>query len=145
MFPIELGNKNLLGHQPKQMLLTVLPLPQQVWAHRCFLSDILKAVTGEIIFFSPLKKKSGGDISNTPGEESASILTPISNQLRPARSWRALQPLRTRSKSDPVLHHWAERGEVIPQASRRAHTCLNVSGKSRWLWSPRFKRYLKGG
>uniref|UniRef100_A0A8C2NS58 Uncharacterized protein n=1 Tax=Capra hircus TaxID=9925 RepID=A0A8C2NS58_CAPHI len=51
----------------------------------------------------------GGDIPTTPGEESASIPTPNTNQLCPARSWRALRPLRTRSKSDPVLHHSAER------------------------------------
>ncbi|KAB0393885.1 hypothetical protein E2I00_010524 [Balaenoptera physalus] len=65
----------------------------------------------------------GGDIPNTPGEESASMSTPSSSQLRPARSWRALQPLRTRSKSDPVLHHSAERGDVISQVLRRA-LCL---------------------
>uniref|UniRef100_A0A8C0C5R0 Family with sequence similarity 189 member A2 n=2 Tax=Balaenoptera musculus TaxID=9771 RepID=A0A8C0C5R0_BALMU len=62
----------------------------------------------------------GGDIPNTPGEESASMSTPSSSQLRPARSWRALQPLRTRSKSDPVLHHSAER--AIPVLSCEAAT-----------------------
>ncbi|XP_007182304.2 endosomal transmembrane epsin interactor 1 isoform X3 [Balaenoptera acutorostrata] len=62
----------------------------------------------------------GGDIPNTPGEESASMSTPSSSQLRPARSWRALQPLRTRSKSDPVLHHSAER--AVPVLSCEAAT-----------------------
>ncbi|XP_023982664.1 endosomal transmembrane epsin interactor 1 isoform X1 [Physeter macrocephalus] len=62
----------------------------------------------------------GGDIPNTPGEESASISTPSCNQLRPARSRRALQPLRTRSKSDPVLHHSAER--AVPVLSCEAAT-----------------------
>ncbi|XP_074186635.1 endosomal transmembrane epsin interactor 1 isoform X4 [Rhinolophus sinicus] len=55
----------------------------------------------------------GGDIPNTPGEESASISTPSSNLPHPVRSWRALQPLRTRSKSDPVLHHSAERAAPV--------------------------------
>ncbi|KAM9082257.1 endosomal transmembrane epsin interactor 1 isoform 4-T4 [Megaptera novaeangliae] len=62
----------------------------------------------------------GGDIPNTPGEESSSMSTPSSSQLRPARSWRALQPLRTRSKSDPVLHHSAER--AVPVLSCEAAT-----------------------
>ncbi|KAK2504600.1 hypothetical protein MC885_013146 [Smutsia gigantea] len=51
----------------------------------------------------------GRDIPNTAGEESASVSIPNSNQPRPPRSQRALPPLRTRSKSDPVLHHSAER------------------------------------
>ncbi|XP_045020996.1 protein FAM189A2 isoform X3 [Bubalus bubalis] len=62
----------------------------------------------------------GEDIPATPGEESASIPTPNTNQLCPARSWRALRPLRTRSKSDPVLHHSAER--AIPVLSCEAAT-----------------------
>ncbi|OWK01162.1 hypothetical protein Celaphus_00018358 [Cervus elaphus hippelaphus] len=62
----------------------------------------------------------GGDIPTTPGEESASIPTPNANQLYPERSWRALRPLRTRSKSDPVLHHSAER--AIPVLSCEAAT-----------------------
>uniref|UniRef100_A0A4W2CWL5 Endosomal transmembrane epsin interactor 1 n=1 Tax=Bos indicus x Bos taurus TaxID=30522 RepID=A0A4W2CWL5_BOBOX len=62
----------------------------------------------------------GGDIPATPGEESASIPTPNTNQLCPARSWRALRPLRTRSKSDPVLHHSAER--AVPVLSCEAAT-----------------------
>ncbi|XP_007466838.1 PREDICTED: protein FAM189A2-like isoform X2 [Lipotes vexillifer] len=62
----------------------------------------------------------GGDIPNTPGEESASISTPSSSQLCPARNRRALQPPRTRSKSDPVLHHSAER--AVPVLSCEAAT-----------------------
>ncbi|XP_053430644.1 endosomal transmembrane epsin interactor 1 isoform X2 [Nycticebus coucang] len=47
----------------------------------------------------------GGDIPNTPGEENTSISTPNSTLVHPVRSRRALPALRTRSKSDPVLHH----------------------------------------
>ncbi|KFO22890.1 protein FAM189A2 [Fukomys damarensis] len=67
----------------------------------------------------------GGDISSTPGEESASLPTPNSNPVHPARSRRALPPLRTRSKSDPVLHHPEERAtpvlscEAATQTERR--------------------------
>eukprot|EP00069_Balaena_mysticetus_P011120 bmy_21089T0 len=72
----------------------------------------------------------GGDIPNTPGEESASTSTPCSSQLRPARSWRALQPLRTRSKSDPVLHHSAEREEKQDVHGRQhlSHVQMCVHG-----------------
>ncbi|KAM8803027.1 endosomal transmembrane epsin interactor 1 isoform 1-T1 [Rhynchonycteris naso] len=49
-----------------------------------------------------------GDIPNTPGGESASASTANPNQLRAARGQRALQPLMTRSKSDPMLHHFME-------------------------------------
>ncbi|XP_026961527.1 endosomal transmembrane epsin interactor 1 isoform X2 [Sagmatias obliquidens] len=62
----------------------------------------------------------GGDIPNTPREEGAAISTPSSNQLCPARNRRALQPPRTRSKSDPVLHHSAER--AVPVLSCEAAT-----------------------
>lgn len=62
----------------------------------------------------------GGDISNTPGEERASISTPNANQPHPSRSQRALQPLRTRSKSDPMLHHSTER--AVPVLSCEAAT-----------------------
>ncbi|XP_021108676.1 protein FAM189A2 [Heterocephalus glaber] len=62
----------------------------------------------------------GGDIPSTPGEESTSIPTPNSNRVHPTRSWRALPPLRTRSKSDPVLHHSEER--AIPVLSCEAAT-----------------------
>ncbi|XP_005605024.3 endosomal transmembrane epsin interactor 1 isoform X1 [Equus caballus] len=55
----------------------------------------------------------GGDIPNAPGEESTFISTPNTNQLQPARSRRALPPLRTRSKSDPVLHHSEERAAPV--------------------------------
>ncbi|XP_036776090.2 endosomal transmembrane epsin interactor 1 isoform X2 [Manis pentadactyla] len=55
----------------------------------------------------------GRDIPNTPGEESASISVPNSNQPHPPWSQKALQPLRTRSKSDPVLHHSAERAAPV--------------------------------
>uniref|UniRef100_A0A8D1EY93 Family with sequence similarity 189 member A2 n=1 Tax=Sus scrofa TaxID=9823 RepID=A0A8D1EY93_PIG len=61
-----------------------------------------------------------GDIPNTPGEERASISTPNANQPHPSRSQRALQPLRTRSKSDPVLHHSTER--AVPVLSCEAAT-----------------------
>ncbi|XP_062936422.1 endosomal transmembrane epsin interactor 1 isoform X2 [Cynocephalus volans] len=67
----------------------------------------------------------GGDIHNTPVEESTSMSTPSSNQALPARSRRAPQPLRTRSKSDPVLHHSEERAapvlscEAATQTERR--------------------------
>ncbi|KAM9641381.1 endosomal transmembrane epsin interactor 1 [Trichechus inunguis] len=50
----------------------------------------------------------GGEIPNTPGEESPSVSTPNSSRMHPARSRRPFQPLRTRSKSDPVLHHSSE-------------------------------------
>lgn len=66
----------------------------------------------------------GGDIPNTPGEESASTPTPSSNPVHAARSRRAL-PLRARSKSDPVLHHSDERAtpvlscEAATQTERR--------------------------
>ncbi|XP_039693340.1 endosomal transmembrane epsin interactor 1 isoform X2 [Pteropus medius] len=55
----------------------------------------------------------GGDTPNTPGEENASTSTPNPNQLHPMRSGRALQPLRTRSKSDPVLHHSVDRATPV--------------------------------
>ncbi|KAM6183090.1 endosomal transmembrane epsin interactor 1 [Erethizon dorsatum] len=67
----------------------------------------------------------GGDIPNTPGEESTSIPTPNSNPVHPTRSRRALPALRTRSKSDPVLHHSEERAtpvlscEAATQTERR--------------------------
>eukprot|EP00074_Homo_sapiens_P093373 XP_016870814.1 protein FAM189A2 isoform X3 [Homo sapiens] len=50
-----------------------------------------------------------GDIPNIPAEENASTSTPSSTLVRPIRSRRALPPLRTRSKSDPVLHPSEER------------------------------------
>ncbi|XP_074217769.1 endosomal transmembrane epsin interactor 1 isoform X3 [Camelus bactrianus] len=55
----------------------------------------------------------GGDIPNTPGEERACLSTPNSNQTCLARSRGALQPLRTRSRSDPVLHQSAERAAPV--------------------------------
>ncbi|XP_066113222.1 endosomal transmembrane epsin interactor 1 isoform X2 [Saccopteryx bilineata] len=57
---------------------------------------------------NPMPVTQDGDIPNTPGEESASASTANSNQLRAARGQRALQPLMTRSKSDPMLHHFME-------------------------------------
>uniref|UniRef100_A0A8C9AY61 Endosomal transmembrane epsin interactor 1 n=1 Tax=Prolemur simus TaxID=1328070 RepID=A0A8C9AY61_PROSS len=59
----------------------------------------------------------GGDIPNTPGEGSTSISTPSSTLVQPVRSRRALPALRTRSKSDPVLHHSQDRdhGPVAAQ------------------------------
>ncbi|KAM5186351.1 endosomal transmembrane epsin interactor 1 [Callospermophilus lateralis] len=67
----------------------------------------------------------GGDISNTPGEESTPTAIPSSHPEHPSRNWRALPPLRTRSKSDPVLHHSEERAtpvlscEAATQTERR--------------------------
>ncbi|XP_072467276.1 endosomal transmembrane epsin interactor 1 isoform X2 [Notamacropus eugenii] len=55
----------------------------------------------------------GGDIPNTPGEESPSLSTPDSNLVHLPSNRRALQPLRARSKSDPVLHHLTARGPVL--------------------------------
>ncbi|XP_004677666.2 PREDICTED: protein FAM189A2 [Condylura cristata] len=55
----------------------------------------------------------GGDIPNAPEEESSSISTPSSSRPPPVRSRRALRPLRTRSKSDPVLHHSTERATPV--------------------------------
>ncbi|KAM6169708.1 endosomal transmembrane epsin interactor 1 [Rhynchocyon petersi] len=54
-----------------------------------------------------------GNIPQTPGEESTSGSTPSSSLTRPARSWRPFPPLRTRSKSDPVLHHSEERATPV--------------------------------
>ncbi|XP_054358358.1 endosomal transmembrane epsin interactor 1 [Pongo pygmaeus] len=67
----------------------------------------------------------GGDIPNIPAEENASTSTPSSTLVRPMRNRRALPPLRTRSKSDPVLHHSEERAapvlscEAATQTERR--------------------------
>ncbi|XP_055206730.1 endosomal transmembrane epsin interactor 1 isoform X2 [Gorilla gorilla gorilla] len=67
----------------------------------------------------------GGDIPNIPAEENASTSTPSSTLVHPIRSRRALPPLRTRSKSDPVLHHSEERAapvlscEAATQTERR--------------------------
>lgn len=63
--------------------------------------------------------KSGGALTNTTGEENTSGSTPIPTLVQPPRSRRALPLLRTRSKSDPVLHHSEERGDVTPQALGR--------------------------
>ncbi|KAM5328318.1 endosomal transmembrane epsin interactor 1 isoform 2-T2 [Glossophaga mutica] len=54
-----------------------------------------------------------GDIPSAPGEESASTSTADSNQLHAVESWGPLQPLRTRSKSDPLLHHSVERDTKV--------------------------------
>ncbi|XP_035158781.1 endosomal transmembrane epsin interactor 1 [Callithrix jacchus] len=67
----------------------------------------------------------GGDIPNIPAEENASMPTPSSTLVCPVRSHRALPPLRTRSKSDPMLHHSEERAapvlscEAATQTERR--------------------------
>ncbi|XP_039105474.1 protein FAM189A2 isoform X2 [Hyaena hyaena] len=62
----------------------------------------------------PVTQESGGGIPNTPGGESASFsVAPDANQPRPAGSQRALPPLRMRSRSDPVLHHSAERAAPV--------------------------------
>ncbi|XP_006835063.1 PREDICTED: protein FAM189A2 [Chrysochloris asiatica] len=61
-----------------------------------------------------------GDISNTPGEECTSVSALNSSLAHLARSPRPFQPLRTRSKSDPVLHHFTER--AVPVLSCEAAT-----------------------
>ncbi|XP_051817920.1 endosomal transmembrane epsin interactor 1 isoform X2 [Antechinus flavipes] len=55
----------------------------------------------------------GGDVPNTPGEESPSLSTPDSNLAHLPSNRKALQPLRARSKSDPLLHHLTARGPVL--------------------------------
>ncbi|XP_072618428.1 endosomal transmembrane epsin interactor 1 isoform X2 [Vulpes vulpes] len=64
--------------------------------------------------------QAGEDIPNTPGEESTSISIPDANQLHPMRSRRVFPLLRTRSRSDPVLHHSVER--AVPVLSCEAAT-----------------------
>ncbi|XP_047556334.1 endosomal transmembrane epsin interactor 1 isoform X1 [Lutra lutra] len=64
----------------------------------------------ELICMPPTQ---GEDIPNTPGEESTSISTPDANQLPPTRSRKVFPALRTRSRSDPVLHHSAERAAPV--------------------------------
>ncbi|XP_045047158.2 endosomal transmembrane epsin interactor 1 isoform X4 [Desmodus rotundus] len=61
-----------------------------------------------------------GDIPNAPGGESASTSTADSHQLQAMESGGPLQPLRTRSKSDPLLHHSVER--AVPVLSCEAAT-----------------------
>ncbi|XP_006527219.1 endosomal transmembrane epsin interactor 1 isoform X1 [Mus musculus] len=67
----------------------------------------------------------GGALTNTTGEENTSGSTPILTLVQPPRSRRALPLLRTRSKSDPVLHHSEERAtpvlscEAATQTERR--------------------------
>ncbi|XP_053061267.1 endosomal transmembrane epsin interactor 1 isoform X1 [Acinonyx jubatus] len=61
----------------------------------------------------PVTQESGGDSPNIPGEESGSVSAPDANQLRPAGSRRAPPQLRARSRSDPVLHHSAERAAPV--------------------------------
>uniref|UniRef100_A0A2K6FQP5 Family with sequence similarity 189 member A2 n=1 Tax=Propithecus coquereli TaxID=379532 RepID=A0A2K6FQP5_PROCO len=67
----------------------------------------------------------GGDIPNTAGEESTSISMPSSTLVQPVRSRRALLGLRTRSKSESVLHHSKDRAtpllscEATTQTERR--------------------------
>ncbi|KAM7093132.1 endosomal transmembrane epsin interactor 1 isoform 3-T3 [Molossus nigricans] len=55
----------------------------------------------------------GGNTPNAPGEESASASAANSSQPRPGRSQRALLPLMTRWKSDPVLHRFVERAAPV--------------------------------
>ncbi|XP_026636817.1 protein FAM189A2 isoform X2 [Microtus ochrogaster] len=67
----------------------------------------------------------GGVLPNTAGEENTPAPTPLSNLVQPPRSRRALPPLRTRSKSDPLLHQSEERAapvlscEAATQTERR--------------------------
>ncbi|XP_076417522.1 endosomal transmembrane epsin interactor 1 isoform X2 [Peromyscus maniculatus bairdii] len=67
----------------------------------------------------------GGVLPNTTGEENTSASTPVSNLVPPPRSRRAFPPLRTRSRSDPLLHHSEERAtpvlscEAATQTDRR--------------------------
>ncbi|GAB1302283.1 Protein FAM189A2 [Apodemus speciosus] len=51
----------------------------------------------------------GGVLTDMTGEENTSGSIPISSLAQPLRSRRPLPLLRTRSKSDPVLHHSEER------------------------------------
>ncbi|XP_045877839.1 protein FAM189A2 [Meles meles] len=55
----------------------------------------------------------GEDIANTAGEESTSFSTPAASQLPPTRSRTVFPALRTRSRSDPVLRHSAERAAPV--------------------------------
>ncbi|XP_037013504.2 endosomal transmembrane epsin interactor 1 isoform X2 [Artibeus jamaicensis] len=68
-----------------------------------------------------------GDIPNAPGQESASTSTADSNQLRAGESWGPLQPLRTRSKSDPLLHHSVERDTKVLVAKILEQSSGNVN------------------
>ncbi|XP_052568914.1 endosomal transmembrane epsin interactor 1 isoform X2 [Peromyscus californicus insignis] len=67
----------------------------------------------------------GGVLPNTAGEENTSASTPVSILVQPPRSRRAFPPLRTRSRSDPLLHHSEERAtpvlscEAATQTDRR--------------------------
>ncbi|XP_012873856.1 PREDICTED: protein FAM189A2, partial [Dipodomys ordii] len=72
----------------------------------------------------------GGAVPPTAGEEVTSVLSPPASLVHPARSCRAFPPLRTRSKSDPVLHHCEERAtpvlscEAATQTERRLDLAL---------------------
>ncbi|XP_030740991.1 protein FAM189A2 [Echinops telfairi] len=55
----------------------------------------------------------GGDTLNTPGEESTALSGANTSLVPPERSQRPFQPLRTRSKSDPGLHHSTERAAPV--------------------------------
>lgn len=55
----------------------------------------------------------GGDSPHAPEEENSSLDTPSANQRHPLRVRRALRPLWTRSKSDPMLHHSMERATPV--------------------------------
>ncbi|XP_060055711.1 endosomal transmembrane epsin interactor 1 isoform X2 [Erinaceus europaeus] len=61
---------------------------------------------------TPVTQASVGDSPNAPVESSPTA-APSSSQLCPERNSRAHQPLRTRSKSDPMLHHSMERAPVL--------------------------------
>ncbi|KAM4876648.1 endosomal transmembrane epsin interactor 1 [Thomomys bottae] len=67
----------------------------------------------------------GRAVPPTAGEESTSVSSPTSSVVPSTRSCRALLPLRTRSKSDPLLHHSEDRAtpvlscEAATQTERR--------------------------
>ncbi|XP_045047151.2 endosomal transmembrane epsin interactor 1 isoform X2 [Desmodus rotundus] len=68
-----------------------------------------------------------GDIPNAPGGESASTSTADSHQLQAMESGGPLQPLRTRSKSDPLLHHSVERDTKVLVAKILEQSSGNVN------------------
>ncbi|XP_029776756.1 protein FAM189A2 isoform X2 [Suricata suricatta] len=82
----------------------------------------------------PATQESGGDIPNSPGEET-SMSAPDANQRRPARSRRALAPLRTRSRSDPVLHHSADRDHG-PAAAQHFQASRAALPEAAWTLAP---------
>ncbi|XP_038625884.1 protein FAM189A2 isoform X1 [Tachyglossus aculeatus] len=73
--------------------------------------EVAEAVAGPL---EPVGRQvpQGGDIPNARERESPAPPNPDSNPAPLPASRRAFQPLRVRSKSDPVLHHLPARGPV---------------------------------